>query len=118
MRFHPHGLKPGKPVGLDNIPARLLVDSAGIVAKPRTAIINISLQSGVAILLFKKRLSDDMDNYRPISILPTVSNVLERAVHHQLYAYLQCHKVLSPYQCGFRKCYSTEWAALCFADTI
>lgn len=59
-----------------------------------------------------------MDSYRPISILPAVSKVLERAVHHQLYAYLQCHKVLSPYQCGFRKCHSTEWAAMCFADTI
>lgn len=68
MRFHLHGLKHGKPVGLDNIPARLFVDSAGNVAKPLTAIINISLQSGV--------------------VIPTVSNVLERAVHHQLYAYL------------------------------
>ena len=36
-------LKPGKAVGLDYIPARLLVDSADIVANP----LNISLQSGV-----------------------------------------------------------------------
>ena len=86
-------LKPGKAVGLDNIPARLLVDSVDIVATPLTAIINISLQSGVVPLewkavhvipLFKKGKSDDMDNDRPISILPAVSKLLERAVHHQL----------------------------------
>ena len=59
-----------------------------------------------------------LDNY--ISILPTytVSKVLERAVHTQLYNYLQSHKMLSPYQCGFRKSYSTELTALCLADTI
>ena len=29
-----------------------------------------------------------------------------------IYAYyLRCHKGLSPYQCGFLKCHSTEWAA-------
>ena len=40
-------LKTGKAVGLDNIPARLLVDSADIVAKPLTEIINMSLHCGV-----------------------------------------------------------------------
>ena len=118
-------LKPGKAVGLNIIPARLLVHS--IVASPLTAIINISLQSGVVSLewkaarimpLLRKGKSDDMDYYRPISILSAVSMVLERAVHHQLYAYLQSHKVLSPYQCGFLKCHSPKWAGMCFADTI
>ena len=59
-----------------------------------------------------------MDNYHPISILPTVSKLLERAVHHQLYQYLREHNILSPFQCGFRKCHSTEFAALSLADTI
>ena len=59
-----------------------------------------------------------MDNYRPISILPTVSKLLERAVHHQLYQYLREHNILSPFQCGFWKCHSTEFAALSLADTI
>ena len=58
-----------------------------------------------------------MDNYRPISILPVLSKILERAVHRQLYHYLQQHNILSPYKCGFCKCHSTEFAALSFADT-
>ncbi len=120
-------LKTGKAVGLDNIPAHLLVDSADIVAKPLTEIINTSLQCGVVPLewkvahvvpLFKKGKAENMDNYRPISIMPAISKVLERVVHHQLLTHLQSHEILSPYQCGFRKCHSTEWAAMCFADTI
>ena len=59
-----------------------------------------------------------MDNYGPISILPTVSKLLERAVHHQLYQYLREHNILSPFQCGFRKRHSTEFAALSLADTL
>ena len=55
-----------------------------------------------------------MDHYRPISILPVLPKVLERAVHIQLYKYLQQNKILSPYQCGFRKCHPTEFAILVF----
>ena len=121
------GLKSGKAVGLDRIPARLLKDSADIVVKPVTFIINTSLRtakvpcdwkSARVIPLFKKGKADEMDNYRPISILPVLSKVLERAVHIQLYKYLQKNKILSPYQCGFRKCHSTEFAALSFSDNI
>ncbi len=121
------GLKAGKAVGLDDVPARLLIDSADIVARPLTDIINVSLQTGQVPIdwkaarvfpLFKKGKTELMDNYRPISILPTVSKVLERAVHTQLYNYLQSHKMLSPYQCRFRKSYSKELTALCLADTI
>ena len=120
-------LKSGKAVGLDGIPARLLKDSADIVVKPVTFIINTSLRtskvpcdwkSARVIPLFKKGKADEMDNYRPISILPVLSKVLERAVHIQLYKYLQQYKILSPYQCGFRKCHSTEFAALSFSDNI
>ena len=110
MRSQLRMLKPGKAVRLDNIPARLLIDAADIVAKPLTQIINLSLKSGTVpkdwksarvVPLFKKGKAEEMDNYRPISILPSVSKILERAVYIQLYAYLQSNKVLSPYQCGF-----------------
>ena len=120
-------LKAGKAVGLDNLPARLLKDAADTVAKPLTIILNASLQSGRVpddwkaarvIPLFKKGKAEDMDNYRPISILPVLSKILEGAVHRQLYHHLQQHNILSPYQCGLRKCHSTEFAALSFADTI
>ena len=92
-----------------------------------TNIVNTSLQSGRVsdnwkasrvIRLFKKVKAEDRNNYRPISVLPVLSKILSRAVHRQLYHYLQKHKIVSPFQCGFRKLHSTEFAALSFADTI
>ena len=59
-----------------------------------------------------------MDNYRPISVLPVASKVLERVVHHQLHSFLSEHKLLSPFQCGFRRNRSTEFAAIAFSDDI
>ena len=68
--------------------------------------------------LFKNGISTDMDNYRPISVLPVTSKVLEKVVHYQLYGFLTEHKLLTPYQCGFRKQHSTETAAIALSDSI
>ena len=53
--------------------------------------------------LFKKGKKDDMDNYRPISILSAISKLLQRAVHVQLYEHLHEYNILTPYQSCFRK---------------
>ena len=45
--------------------------------------------------VFKKCKAKDMDNYRPISILPTVSKLLERVVHTQLCDYLSKYNIIS-----------------------
>ena len=120
-------LKTGKVSGLDNISPRLLKDSAEVIAKPLTRIINVSVSQGVVprdwkfariMPLFKKGNASDMDNYRPISVLPAASKLLEMAVHHQLYNFLSEHTLLSPFQCGFRKKHSTETAAIAFSDFI
>ena len=84
-------LKTNKAVGLDQLPARLLKDSAEIIVKPLTTLINASLIYGYVPSewkwarvnpLFKNGKSNDMDNYRPISVLPTISKVLERGSSH------------------------------------
>ena len=59
-----------------------------------------------------------MDNYRPISVLPVASKLLERSVHWQRYEFLSEHQLLRPYQCGFRKSHSTESATISFTDSI
>ena len=48
-----------------------------------------------------------MNNYRPISIFPMVSKIIEKAVHSQLFTYLNSNALLSPNQSGFRPGYST-----------
>ena len=119
--------KINKATGLDQIPARLMKDSAALICIPLTKIINISLESGHipsewkiarVIPLFKSGKAVDLDNYRPISVLPVASKILERAVHVQLYAYLTDKNYLSPYQCGFRKKHSTETDVIYFTDSV
>ena len=121
------GLKASKASGLDNISPRMLKDAAVVVAKTLTRIVIESLSQGTVpsewkyakiTPLYKKGMSTDMDNYRPISVLPVVSKVLERVVHHQLPSFLNERKLLSPFQCGFRRNHSTEFAAIAFSDYI
>ena len=63
--------------------------------------------------LFKSGNVTDVNNYRPVSILPTVSKLAERVVCNQLMSYLVVtHDVLCPEQHGFRPAHSTESALL------
>ena len=78
----------------------------------------IEWKTARVIPLFKEGQSNDMSNYRPISILPAVSKILGRAVQRQLTKYLHEHKLLSPYQNGFRKMHSTEFTVISLTDTI
>jgi retron-type reverse transcriptase len=48
-----------------------------------------------------------LDNYRPISILPVVSKLIERISYNQISEYLEKESILSEYQFGFRSCHST-----------
>ena len=97
-------MKTSKAIGLDNISARLLRDAASVLASPLRDIINFSFEKGrfpsswkcaKVTALFKQGDKTDKDNYRPISILSTVSKVIERAVHSQLYGYLDSNNLLA-----------------------
>ena len=57
-------------------------------------------------------------NFRPISIVPVVSKIVERAVHQQLYNYLAQNHLLSSTQHGFRPRHSTETALISISDHI
>ena len=80
-------LKRKKASGLDNFPPGLFKDAAHVLTKPLTFIINFSLKTGVVpsewkvakvIPLYKSGSLAEIDNYRPISILPTLSKILEK----------------------------------------
>ena len=57
--------------------------------------------------VFKQGDRADLDNYRPISIIPAVAKVFERIIYDQLYAYLLANNLLSTHQSGFRSLHST-----------
>ena len=64
------------------------------------------------ILLYKNSHRNIPGNYEPISILPTISKIMERILYNQLYDYLTEFKLLSNNQFGFRKSHSTATALL------
>ena len=61
---------------------------------------------------------DKVTNYRPISLLPIVSKILEKIVANQLTEYLETNNLLSETQHGFRPKLSTETALLKISDRI
>ena len=59
-----------------------------------------------------------MNNYRPISALPSISKIFETGIYNQLYEYLQEHHVITNSQYGFRKKHSTEYTAIAPVDRV
>ena len=62
--------------------------------------------------IYKKDDDSLFSNYRPISLLPSLSKFFERAIMIQLTEYLEDNKLIHSNQYGFRKFHSTEYAAL------
>jgi len=99
-------------IGLDNIGARLLKDSASVISKSLTKLFNRSLVTLIfpslnmevwkGIRPLKKGDHYAPNNYRPITVLPTLSKFLKKAVHNQLYYFLNNNKIITSKQFGFR----------------
>ena len=66
---------------------------------------------------FKLGDGNDVNNYRPISVISVVAKVFERIVYDQLYAYLEEHSIICKYRSGFRATNSTVTALLEATDT-
>ena len=64
------------------------------------------------IPLFKEGNHSDLNNYRPISIVPIVAKVFERIIYDQVYGYLTENNLISSQQSGFRSLHSTVTALL------
>ena len=59
-----------------------------------------------------------MGNYRPISILPLLSKVFEKHIHHALYGYMKENNLLHQLQSVFQRFHSTETALIHLTDEI
>ena len=62
--------------------------------------------------IFKSGVKDNISNYRPISILPVFSKVLERIMYNRVYNHIDSKGLLYEKQIGFQRNNSTEHAIL------
>ena len=68
--------------------------------------------------IFKNGEKSSISNYRPISVLPCFSKILERIMYNRLYDYFTVNSILFNKQFGFRAGHSTEHALLELIDQI
>ena len=68
--------------------------------------------------LFKKGDEERIENYRPISLLTSISKVFEKVVFLQLTKYFQDNGLFYDWQYGFRENHSTEMATVELLDRI
>ena len=107
-----------KSSGPYSVPVTILKTIRDFISESLAFLVNDSFTSGnfpeklkLARItpVFKKGSRFDKDNYRPISVLSNFSKLLEKAMHHRLYSYLEELDILYPLQFGFReKCWTTH----------
>ena len=122
-----NNLNKNKPLGPSTIPAGALKDGAYILAEPICFLFNGFLKqnkfpsllklSNIASI-HKKGDTENPLNYRPISITPALSKVLEILIKDQIEEHLSKYKLLSKTQFGFRKNFSTIDNLVYLTETV
>ena len=116
-----------KSTGLDNIGPKFLHDGAEALADTITSLINLSIRNKTVpdctkkakvTPLYKKKNKLDVGNYRPISVLTSLSKILEKAVHGQVEAFCKDSQIIYPLQSGFRGNFSTDTCLIYLHDYI
>ena len=117
--YQTHIIQPKKSSGHDLLSTHILKLTRNALKYPLTILLNKSLESGIVpetlktakvIPIFKSKDPDLFTNYRPISLLPSISKILEKFVHKRVYNYLNSQNLFFESQYGFRQNHSTVYA--------
>ena len=109
----------------DNIPPKILKENADVLSSFLKDDIHLSFDKGKfpgnlknadITPIFKKLDRNSKSNYRPVSILPTLSKIYEKLLHQQMYEYFE--KIFSKYMCGFRRGHSTQHCLLYMLEKL
>ena len=120
-------LKTNNSPGYDDINFNVVKKCFGETNEPLKHLFNLSLENGIfpekmkiakVIPLFKNGDPENITNYRPISVLPCFSKVLERIMYNRLFKYLCEEKLLYSKQFGFQKGHSTDHVIVNLVDQI
>ena len=117
-----------KATGLDGVGVKIMKVAAPAIAPSLCTLINYCIDNSTFPSLWKyvqvipvykgHGRKDDMGNYCPISILPLLSKVFEKHIHHALFGYMKENNLLHQLQSGFQQFHSTETALIRLTDQI
>ncbi len=102
--------------GYDNISNKILKETIEDIAVPLCHVFNLSFSTGIVpdqmkiakiIPIFKNDNPQLLNNYRPISILPAFSKLLEKIVYRRLYSFINSNDIFYEHQYGFRPKHAT-----------
>ncbi|KAG7305783.1 hypothetical protein JYU34_009916 [Plutella xylostella] len=114
-------LRNSSSTGYDDICTKTLKLCAKELSRPLSYIINLSLLEGkfpdklkISLVkpIFKKGNEYDIHNYRPVTLIPVLSKVFEKAMYSRVLSFINRNNILCKQQFGFRKHSSTTLA--CF----
>ena len=120
-------LKPNKSLGYDNIYSNVVNEISDIFFTPLKFIFNLSLQQGIfpenlkiaeVSPIYKKNEEFLLTNYRPISVLPCFSKLLESIMYNRLFKYLSENSIIYEKQIGFQTSHSIEHAILLLVNQL
>ena len=120
-------LKNTTSCGADGINSSVVKAVISFISRPLAFIFNLSFLTGSVpshlkvakvIPIYKSGDKRDIHNYRPISILPCFSKILERLVYNRLSNFLSTFNLLFDQQFGFRSKHSTDMALAQLVDKI
>ena len=118
-------LDSSKACGIDGLGPRIIKLAAQVLSPSIALLINKSIKTGKfptqlkpakVIPIFKGGTKTDPSNYRPISILPTISKIFEKHINHHLVNYLNKYKLIHECQSGFRARHSCQTALVRLID--
>ncbi|KAK2147907.1 hypothetical protein NP493_3348g00000 [Ridgeia piscesae] len=116
-----NGCKSKTSTDCDDIDFRLIKSVITSIVKPITHIFNLSFKSGTfpekmkiakVIPHFKSGSKNYFNNYRPISLLPQLSKILEKLYSNRLNTFTKTYDILNPCQYGFKERISTTHALI------
>jgi len=121
-------LSDSKASGPHSIPVRIIKLLKQDISKPLSDLFNLSFSTGFfpsilktskVIPVFKKKgSSNDVSNYRPISLLSNLDKLIEKLISKRLTQFLDKHQSIFNRQYGFRAKHSTEHALLSLTESI
>lgn len=122
-----NALKNKNSCGYDNVSSKVIKPIIHLISEPLSHIFNLSFSQGIfpddlkiakIIPLFKSGDSQCFSNYRPISMLPFFSKILEKLMHKRLTEFIDKQKIIYKHQFGFRNNHSTSMAVSTLVEKI